>query len=251
MGKGDIKLSRFIVFLGWPKDLIIFGVAFGFGLYFTQFHGPLSDNPGDWANFGSYIGGITAPIVGALTVYILLITVDLQHFIHKNQQEWNEQVLKKQQEYEFQIEMEKRLFRVLDRLLELVKLAGQNGPASAFNELQFIHLLSESPSSPNLLDIQVIKVVERYNRILPELVPLWSGVYFFLDQLSTHESENVKKAGFLLEKQVSFYVTKGMAQALDHLHWQCAETEESYYRFYQMLNTTKRPVRDVSQSNGQ
>jgi len=47
-------------------------------LYINTFNGSLSDTQGDWGTFGDYLGGILNPIVGLVTVYLVLINVIIQ-----------------------------------------------------------------------------------------------------------------------------------------------------------------------------
>ncbi|MGQ6484739.1 hypothetical protein ACUNEG_16170 [Serratia sp. IR-2025] len=44
------------------------------GLYFYKFHHGLSNNPTDWASFGSYVGGVLGPIFSGLSLLVLSLT---------------------------------------------------------------------------------------------------------------------------------------------------------------------------------
>lgn len=44
-----------------------------------KFNGTLSPSPGDWAHFGSYVGGTFSSLVAALALIALLITISQQH----------------------------------------------------------------------------------------------------------------------------------------------------------------------------
>ncbi|PZR11256.1 MAG: hypothetical protein DI539_20825 [Flavobacterium psychrophilum] len=48
------------------------------GLYFFNFHGGMSDSPGDWGTFGDYVGGLLNPVLSYLSLIALLITINLQ-----------------------------------------------------------------------------------------------------------------------------------------------------------------------------
>jgi hypothetical protein len=56
-------------------------------IYFIKFHSELSDNPADWANFGSYMGGVLTPIIGLSGIlaatYVALIAHKIQQQLVK------------------------------------------------------------------------------------------------------------------------------------------------------------------------
>lgn len=63
------------------------------GFYFYKFHGPLSESSQDWANFGTYIGGILGPAYALLAFIGLLETLkqsqlqrELEGLLHTIQQ---------------------------------------------------------------------------------------------------------------------------------------------------------------------
>lgn len=53
-------------------------------LYMRAFKGDFSSNQGDWGTFGDYLGGILNPVVGLVTVYLVLINVIIQRKELKN-----------------------------------------------------------------------------------------------------------------------------------------------------------------------
>lgn len=54
-------------------------------MYFRQFHGPLSNNPDDWAKAGDFFGGIYAVLLGVLTLAVLVNQVSMQQRLEKYQ----------------------------------------------------------------------------------------------------------------------------------------------------------------------
>ncbi len=49
---------------------ILFILLFPVILYINKFHGPLSNDSSDWANFGSYIGGVYSVVLTIVLVYV-------------------------------------------------------------------------------------------------------------------------------------------------------------------------------------
>ncbi|MEL7629776.1 hypothetical protein AAGW04_12385 [Pectobacterium aroidearum] len=54
-------------------------------IYFLKFHGSLSDKSSDWSAFGSYFGGVYAPIFSFLSVIVLIKTLREMQENNKNQ----------------------------------------------------------------------------------------------------------------------------------------------------------------------
>lgn len=40
--------------------------------YFLNFHGDVSDSPGDWGTFGDFTGGVLNPLLNFITIYLLI-----------------------------------------------------------------------------------------------------------------------------------------------------------------------------------
>lgn len=51
--------------------------------YVLHFYGPLSNKPDDWAAFGSYVGGVTAPVLAFASLVAVLYTVHAQWAEHR------------------------------------------------------------------------------------------------------------------------------------------------------------------------
>lgn len=69
-------------------------------LYFVQFHGELSINSNDWANFGSYLGGTLSPLFAFLAFVLGLCTIN-----QSRQQARRDDLLKTIQSYERDFEV--------------------------------------------------------------------------------------------------------------------------------------------------
>tara|TARA_B100000965_G_scaffold87174_1_gene70685 strand:- start:831 stop:1490 length:660 start_codon:yes stop_codon:yes gene_type:complete len=73
------------------------------GLYVYQFgRNGLSTDPGDWASFGSYIGGALGPFVAVLGLYGAWITIQQQRKIQRDTNAYN--LIAILQKYEFEID---------------------------------------------------------------------------------------------------------------------------------------------------
>jgi uncharacterized membrane protein len=66
------KLNKLII-------IALAAIVLTFGLYFFNFHGAMSDTPGDWGTFGDFVGGVLNPIFGFLSFTAVLITIILQN----------------------------------------------------------------------------------------------------------------------------------------------------------------------------
>jgi len=47
-------------------------------IYYSQFGGELSKDPGDWGTFGDYTGGIINPLLNFITIYLLIKSLTFQ-----------------------------------------------------------------------------------------------------------------------------------------------------------------------------
>lgn len=62
----------------------LFGIVAGFIIltpviiYFYHFHGTISDNPSEWENFGSYLGGIYGSFLGFISTGLIVWTFQTQ-----------------------------------------------------------------------------------------------------------------------------------------------------------------------------
>ena len=62
-----------------------FFLVLSVGAYLTVFHDGLSRAPDNWSAFGSFFGGIFGPVVSLVTLFAILITIDLQKRLLSNQ----------------------------------------------------------------------------------------------------------------------------------------------------------------------
>lgn len=78
--------------LGTKKTFAAFGVILSIpiAIYIYQFGIGIWDTHDDWAKMGSALGGIYAPILSALTLYMIYRQLRLQAVIHVDQMNWQE-----------------------------------------------------------------------------------------------------------------------------------------------------------------
>jgi hypothetical protein len=87
---GDkMRINKRFVFI---SSSITFIIPFAFYLLFL--HGPISSNDQNWANFGSYIGGIVSPVFSFLSFIIVLII-----YYQSNEDKKEDQISKKYFQY--------------------------------------------------------------------------------------------------------------------------------------------------------
>lgn len=55
-----------------PLLFSLFLLALVWAGYFLNFHGGVSDSPGDWGTFGDFTGGVLNPLLNFITIYLLI-----------------------------------------------------------------------------------------------------------------------------------------------------------------------------------
>ncbi|RUO29540.1 hypothetical protein [Aliidiomarina soli] len=99
--------------LGIKKTFIIFGIILfiPLAIYTYQFGLGIWPTHDDWAKMGSALGGIYAPILSALTLYMIYRQLRLQAVIHVDQMDWQR----------FQTSRQHGLY-LCEKLKELIKI---------------------------------------------------------------------------------------------------------------------------------
>lgn len=104
--------------------LFLIAVIVVFSIYLINFHGGLSGNSQDWGAFGSYFGGVLAPIVAFFSTIAIIYTIYLQKKILRENQVFAENTINQQKQLIEQsnaahLELTKENYR--NRLLETVE----------------------------------------------------------------------------------------------------------------------------------
>jgi len=101
--------------------LIVFLLSMFSGLYFLIFNGKLSNQPQDWASFGSYISGVLMPIFTAINIWVF---VRLTQTISEKQKEFQIEESKRQDErHKNELDHPKRLIITQMRQTEIAQLS--------------------------------------------------------------------------------------------------------------------------------
>lgn len=74
-------IFRYLLFSGIFICITIFSYIYNF-YYLLDYK--ISNSPGDWSDFSSYIGGLLSPIFSFLTIILLIRSLDLQKQSNKN-----------------------------------------------------------------------------------------------------------------------------------------------------------------------
>jgi hypothetical protein len=61
-----------------PILLAVVFLAAAWSLYYGNFGGPLSGDPGAWGTFGDYTGGVVNPLLNFITIYLLVKSLNFQ-----------------------------------------------------------------------------------------------------------------------------------------------------------------------------
>jgi len=105
--------------------LIVLLLSMFSGLYFLIFNGKLSNEPQDWASFGSYISGVLMPIFTAINIWVF---VRLTQTISEKQKEFQNAESKRQEErqderHKNESDHQKRLIITQMRQAEIAQLS--------------------------------------------------------------------------------------------------------------------------------
>lgn len=66
--------------------IAIISLLISAGLWILTFHNfPVSNKTGDWSNFGSYLGGVTGPLLSFISIILVLRTISLTQKNHEEQ----------------------------------------------------------------------------------------------------------------------------------------------------------------------
>lgn len=187
-------------------------------IYVSIFNDGISHDHSRWAEFGSAIGGIYAPIVGGLTLFVLFRQVGLQEQV--NDQYYLQQA---REDIEFYAS---QLSTILDQaLVDDVSLR-------AVLHERFILCNAENLCSEEMKDIAI-----DIHRVIPQSIDMWSAIYPILIGLSALDSAQFKMTLSSSKQKLIALLGIGMCVALDHLHFSRShETCDFDYIFSPYLN---------------
>lgn len=163
--------------------------------YAYNFDFSLSKDSDDWADFGSYIGGVYAPILSVLTLMVLLTQIYIQFEQHQQSQAQHQEQLITEYIYELNDTLQK-----------------------AYNEecrvKDFLILWFRDKSSE---DIQAIdrEEVMIFNQNFHKVYSMWSGLLGLLNGLSNNKMANIA----IVKNRVVAHLDPQMCRILDKYHY--------------------------------
>jgi hypothetical protein len=183
-------------------------IAIGFFLtpifiYLAVFGKELSSNHSRWAEFGSAIGGIYAPIVALLTLIVLFVQISLQRKMNKHEfdQAYLQQARADIEFYSIQIAtiMEKQIFT--DKTLQTV-----------------LHENFEPPIATDLNSFERRQFAARIHALVPSSYDLWDATYPILTGLAAGNERSFNMTLNSSKQKLIALLSFETCVALDNFH---------------------------------
>ncbi len=186
-------------------------------LYVSKFGGDLSQDHSRWAEFGSAIGGIYAPILGFITLVVLIRQLYLQK--QMNDQYYLQQA---REDIEFYAS---QLSNVLDGSLVA------NVPLRAVLHEKFMFCSPE-----NLCSMDMKNIAIDIHRVMPQALDIWAAIYPVLIGLSAVDDSLFKMTLVSSKQKLIALLSFEICVALDNLHFCRTDGKNGFtYIFNQKL----------------
>lgn len=186
-------------------------------LYVSKFGGDLSQDHSRWAEFGSAIGGIYAPILGFITLVVLIRQLYLQK--QMNDQYYLQQA---REDIEFYAS---QLSNVLDGSLV------DNVPLRAVLHEKFMFCSPE-----NLCSMDMKNIAIDIHRVMPQALDIWAAIYPVLIGLSAVDDSLFKMTLVSSKQKLIALLSFEICVALDNLHFCRTDGKNGFtYIFNQKL----------------
>ncbi|WP_421266080.1 hypothetical protein [Aeromonas veronii] len=190
-----------MVIRGWVIIVVVFVLLFSpVALYVNTFGGDLSQDHSRWAEFGSAIGGIYAPILGFITLVVLIRQLSLQK--QMNDQYYLQQA---REDIEFYVS---QLSNILDE-----SLVG-NVPLRAVLHEKFMFCSPEHLCSMDMKNISI-----DIHRVMPQALDIWAAIYPVLIGLSAVDDSLFKMTLASSNQKLVALLNFEICVALDNLHF--------------------------------
>ncbi|HHQ4805208.1 hypothetical protein [Aeromonas veronii] len=190
-----------MVIRGWVIIVVVFVLLFSpVALYVNTFGGDLSQDHSRWAEFGSAIGGIYAPILGFITLVVLICQLSLQK--QMNDQYYLQQA---REDIEFYAS---QLSNILDE-----SLVG-NVPLRAVLHEKFMFCSPEHLCSMDMKNIAI-----DIHRVMPQALDIWAAIYPVLIGLSAVDDSLFKMTLASSNQKLVALLSFEICVALDNLHF--------------------------------
>lgn len=186
---------------GWFIIVVVLALLFfPVVLYVNTFGGDLSQDHSRWAEFGSAIGGIYAPILGFTTLVVLIRQLFLQK--QMNDQYYLQQA---REDIEFYAS---QLSNILDE-----SLVG-DVPLRAVLHGKFMFCSPEELCSIDMKNIAV-----DIHRLMPQALDIWSAIYPVFMGLSAVDDSKFKMTLASSKQKLVALLSFEICLALDSLHF--------------------------------
>ena len=186
---------------GWFIIVVVLALLFSpVVLYVNTFGGDLSQDHSRWAEFGSAIGGIYAPILGFTTLVVLIRQLFLQK--QMNDQYYLQQA---REDIEFYAS---QLSNILDE-----SLVG-DVPLRAVLHGKFMFCSPEELCSIDMKNIAV-----DIHRLMPQALDIWSAIYPVFMGLSAVDDSKFKMTLASSKQKLVALLSFEIYLALDSLHF--------------------------------
>ncbi|MEI4969623.1 hypothetical protein [Aeromonas caviae] len=213
LNKGSVMVTR-----GWFIIVVVLVLLFPpVVLYVSKFGGDLSQDHSRWAEFGSAIGGIYAPILGFITLVVLIRQLYLQK--QMNDQYYLQQA---REDIEFYAS---QLSNVLDGSLVA------NVPLRAVLHEKFMFCSPE-----NLCSMDMKNIAIDIHRVMPQALDIWAAIYPVLIGLSAVDDSLFKMTLVSSKQKLIALLSFEICVALDNLHFCRTDGKNGFtYIFNQKL----------------
>ncbi|MBL0534811.1 hypothetical protein JD541_17750 [Aeromonas dhakensis] len=203
---------------GWFIIVVVLALLFSpVVLYVNIFGGNLSQDHSRWAEFGSAIGGIYAPILGFITLVVLIRQLSLQK--QMNDQYYLQQA---REDIEFYAS---QLSNILDE-----SLVG-NVPLRAVLHENFMFCSPE-----NLCSMDMKNIATDIHRVMPQALDIWAAIYPVLIGLSAVDDSLFKMTLVSSKQKLVALLSFEICVALDNLHFCRTDGKNGFtYVFNQKL----------------
>ena len=186
------KLIIIIVVISLVFPVSIYVYKFGLGLWSSQ---------SEWAEFGSYIGGVYAPILSALTLLFLCTQIFLQGLQHKEN---------------LAIQQESLLYEYIKELDEVLLLNIEEGVT--FRNYLNALFRDKDMSMITEIDAELIMQINQENH---KIYSMWFGVICCLNALKGYsEMKNMKSPNYAIQKnRVVAHLDPQVCRSLDKFNY--------------------------------
>ncbi|HHQ4523324.1 hypothetical protein [Aeromonas veronii] len=186
---------------GWFIIIVVLVLLFSpIAFYVNTFGGELSQDHSRWAEFGSAIGGVYAPILGFITLIVLIRQLSLQK--QMNDQYYLQQA---REDIEFYAS---QLSNILDESLV------SNVPLRAVLHEKFMFCSPENLCSMDMKNISI-----DIHKVMPQALDIWAAIYPVLIGLSAVDDSSFKVTLASSKQKLVALLSVEICVALDNLHF--------------------------------